>query len=178
MQIRKEKYNTRSLTKGLRIKMKITAESWSCKWLVSIEIVFSHCLCSSYFLLRNINSESRSVMSDSLGRHGVYSPWNSPDQNTGVGSLSLLQGIFPTQGLNPSLLLCRWILYQLSHKGSPWTQEWLAYSFSSRSSWPRIQTRVSYIAGGFFTNWDTRDTLNNVCVYIHLYLSMYQLCLA
>ena len=45
--------------------------------------------------------------------------WNSPGQNTGVGSLSLLQGIFPTQGLNPDLLHCRWILYQLSHKGSP-----------------------------------------------------------
>ena len=40
-------------------------------------------------------------------------------QNTGVGSLSLLRGIFPTQGLNPGLLHCRWILYQLSHKGSP-----------------------------------------------------------
>ena len=48
-----------------------------------------------------------------------YSPWNSSGQNTGVGSLSLLQGIFPTQGLNPSLPHCRWILYQLSHQGSP-----------------------------------------------------------
>ena len=45
-----------------------------------------------------------------------YSPWNSPGQNTGVGSLSLLQGIFPTQGLNPGLPHCRWILYRLSHK--------------------------------------------------------------
>ena len=45
--------------------------------------------------------------------------WNSPGQNTGVGSLSLLQGIFPTQGLNPGLLHNRQILYQLSHKGSP-----------------------------------------------------------
>ena len=43
--------------------------------------------------------------------------WNSPGQNTGVGSLSLLQGIFPTQGLNPGLPHCRQILYQLSHKG-------------------------------------------------------------
>ena len=43
----------------------------------------------------------------------------SPGQNTGVGSLSLLQGIFPTQGLKPGLPHCRWILYQLSHKGSP-----------------------------------------------------------
>ena len=54
-----------------------------------------------------------------LRHHGLYSPWNSPGQNTGVGSLSLLQGIFPTQGSNPGLPHCRWILYQLSHKGSP-----------------------------------------------------------
>ena len=49
----------------------------------------------------------------------IYSPWNSPGQNTGVGSLSLLQGIFPTQGSNPDLPHCRQILYQLSHKRSP-----------------------------------------------------------
>ena len=47
------------------------------------------------------------------------SPWNSPGQNTGVGSHSLLQGIFPTQGLNPGLPHRRQILYQLSHRGSP-----------------------------------------------------------
>ena len=52
-------------------------------------------------------SESRSVESDSLWPHRLYSPWNSPDQNTGVGSLSLLQGIFPTRGSNPGLLHCR-----------------------------------------------------------------------
>ena len=46
-------------------------------------------------------SESRSVVSNSLRPHGLYSSWNSPSQNTGVGSLSLLQGIFPTQGSNP-----------------------------------------------------------------------------
>ena len=64
-------------------------------------------------------SESSSVMSDSLQPHELYSPWNSPGQNTGVGSLCLLQGIFPTQGSNPDLLHYRRILYQLSHKGSP-----------------------------------------------------------
>ena len=63
--------------------------------------------------------ESRSVVSDSLWPHGLYSPWNSPGKNTGVASLSLLQRIFPAQGLNPGLLHCRWILYQLSHKRSP-----------------------------------------------------------
>ena len=58
-------------------------------------------------------------MSDSLWPHGLYSPWNSPGQNTGVGSLSLLQGIIPTQRSNPGLPNCRQILYHLSHKGSP-----------------------------------------------------------
>ena len=46
------------------------------------------------------------------------SPWNSPGQKTGVGSHSLLQGIFPAQGSNPGHPHCRWILYQLSHMGS------------------------------------------------------------
>ena len=59
---------------------------------------------------------NESVVSDSLRFHGLHSPWNPLDQNTGVGSLSLLQGIFPTQGSNPGLPHCRWILYQLSHK--------------------------------------------------------------
>ena len=63
--------------------------------------------------------ESRSVMSNSLRPYGLHSPWNSPGQNTGVDSFSLLQGIFPTQGSNPGLPHCRQILYQLSHKGSP-----------------------------------------------------------
>ena len=64
-------------------------------------------------------SESHSVVSDSLWPHRLYNPWNSPGQNTGVGRFSLLQGIFPTQQSNPGLPHCRWILYQLSHKGSP-----------------------------------------------------------
>ena len=58
------------------------------------------------------------------------SPWDSPGQNTGVGSLSLLQGIFPTQGSNPGLPHCRWILNQLSQKGSPRMLRWVAYPFS------------------------------------------------
>ena len=57
---------------------------------------------------------------------GYTSPWNSPEQNTGVGSFSLLRGIFPTQGLNPGLPHCRWILYELSHQGSPRILEWVA----------------------------------------------------
>ena len=66
-----------------------------------------------------MKSESRSVVSDSLQLKGLYSPWNSPGQNTGVGSLSLLQLIFPAQGSYPGLPHLRRILYQLSHQGSP-----------------------------------------------------------
>ena len=68
-------------------------------------------------------NKSRSVVSNSLRPRGLSSPWNSPGQDTGVGSLSLLQGIFPTQGLNPGLRHCRRILYQLSHEGSSRSQE-------------------------------------------------------
>ena len=74
-----------------------------------------------------------------------------------MGSLSLLQELFPTQRLNPGLPHCRQILYQLSHKGSPRILEWVAYPFSSRSSRPKNQTRVSCIAGGFFTSQATRE---------------------
>ena len=80
-------------------------------------------------------------MSDSLRPHRLHSPWYSPGQNTGVGSRSLLQAIFPTQGSNLGLPHCGQILYQLSHKGSPRILEWMACSFSSRSSWPRNWTR-------------------------------------
>ena len=82
-------------------------------------------------------------MSDSLSPHGLYRPWNSLGQNTGVCSLSLHQGMFPTQGLNPGFPHCRQILYQMSLKGSPRIQGWVAYPFSSRSSQPRNQPRVS-----------------------------------
>ena len=82
-------------------------------------------------------SESRSVVSDSLQPHGLYSSWTFPGQNAGVGSLSLLQGLFPTQGSHPGLLHCRWILYQLSYQGSPRILERVAYPFSSGSSHPR-----------------------------------------
>ena len=111
----------------------------------------------SWFLTRSSESESHSVVSNSLGPHRLYSPWNSPGQNTGVGSRSLLQGIVPTKRSNPGLPHCGQILYQLSHKGSPRILEWVAYSFSSGSFWPRNWTGVSFIASRFFTNWAIRE---------------------
>ena len=80
---------------------------------------------------KKVESEHRSVVSDSLRHHGLYSSWNSPGKNTGMGSLSLLQEIISTQGLNPGLLHCRQILYQLSHKGSkPVTKGCISHDFA------------------------------------------------
>ena len=89
--------------------------------------VFSNELILHIRIIPRSETENGSEMSNSLQLHGLYSPWNSPGQNTGVGSLSLLQGIFPTQGSNLGLPLCRQILYQLSHQGSPRILEWVAY---------------------------------------------------
>ena len=99
-------------------------------------------LCYSYFpwfmLLHDIyihtylHTHDHSVISDSLQPYELlpdrlFSPWNSPGKNPGVGSHSLLQWIFLTQGLNPSLLHCSQILYHLSHHGSPIYIHMLAY---------------------------------------------------
>ena len=80
------------------------------------------------------------------------SPWNSPGQNTGVGTCSLLQGYLPNLGIEPRPPTLQVNFYQLNQKGSPRILEWVAYPFPSRSSQPRNQTGVSCIAGGFFTN--------------------------
>ena len=82
---------------------------------------------------------SHLVMPNSLWPCGLYSLWNSPGQNPGVGILSLIQGIFPTQGLNPGVPHCRQILYQLSYQGSskviaPWTKANLSRVRGVRSS--------------------------------------------
>ena len=83
-----------------------------------------------------------------LWPHGLYSPWNSPGQNTGVVSLSLLQGIFSTQRSNPGLLHCRQFLYQLSHQES---QD--MYGASNTTTFNRIFQRMwrqasPYLQGG------------------------------
>ena len=121
---------------------------------------FGHKRCGILTCLKSENWKwSHSVVSDSLRPHGPDSPWDSPGQNTGVGSLALLQGTFLTQGSNPGLPHCRRILYQLSHKRNPTVLEWVGYPFSTRSSWPRNRTRVSCIAGGFFSSCALREAL-------------------
>ena len=85
--------------------------SWRRDW------TWVSCITGRFFTIwATSESESHSVVPDSLQPHGLYSPWNSPAQNTRLGSLSLLQG---TQRLNPGLLHCRQIPYQLNHQGSP-----------------------------------------------------------
>ena len=98
--------------------------------------------CSAFFIVQLSHPYMTTGKTIALTRrpHGQYSPWNSPGQNTGVGNLSLLHRIFPTQGLNLGLLHCRQILYQLSHQRSPRILEWVAYPFSSGSSRPRNRT--------------------------------------
>ena len=91
--------------------------------LTTVQGRWGYCLHFTHGKMKSLKSEvkwseSCSVVSNSLWSHVLYSPWNSLGQNTGVGSHSLLQGIFPTQGLNPGLPHCGQILYQLSRKGS------------------------------------------------------------
>ena len=123
------------------------------KWELRAFLLSFICRCTAWECVVKV-----SVISDSLWPLGLYSPWNSPGQNTGVGRIFLLQGIFQTQGLNPGLPHCRQILYELSHKGSPRILEWVAYPFSSWSL-PRNRTGVSCTAGGFFANWVIREAL-------------------
>ena len=96
-----------------------------------------------------LESESCSVISESLLPHELYSPWTCPGQNTGMGSLSLLQEIFPTQGSNPGLPNCRRILHQLNHHGSlhNWalikSQNVISWATSSRSGTGLLMTYSS-----------------------------------
>ena len=76
------------------------------------------------------------------------------------GKLFPSPGIFPTQRSNPGLPHCGWILYFLNNQGNPRKLEWVAYLFCRGSYWPRDWTRVSCIAGRFFTSWATKYILN------------------
>ena len=120
-------------------------------------------------------SESCSVMFESLWPHGLYGPWNSPDQNTGLG---ISRGSSQPRDRTEvwGLLHCRQILYQLSHKGSPRILEWVAYPFSSGSSWPRNPTRVSCIAGRFFTKWAIREKLGSISLNGQRFIDIYVFC--
>ena len=100
--------------------------------------------------------KSSSVVSDSV-THGLYSLWNSLGQNTGVGSLSFLQGIFPTQGSNPGLLHCRQNLLPAEPQRKPKNTGVGSLSLPQQMFLTQVSTRVACIWGGFFTNWAIRE---------------------
>ena len=80
------------------------------------------------------------------------SPRNSPGQNTEVGSLSFLQGFFPTQGLNSGLLRCRWIRYQQSHKGSSYMYMCI-FSLLSLPPTPQPHTNLTPLSHPRAPSW-------------------------
>ena len=122
-------------------------------------------------------SESLSVMSDSLRPHGRHSPWNSPGRDTEVGSLSLLQGIFPTQGQNPGLPNFRQILYQMNQKGSLRILEWVAYPFASELN-PRIEPGSPALqADSLPTELSGKPTYTYICSNYTYYIYLYIVCI-
>ena len=117
-------------------------------------------------------TESRSVLSYSLRPHGLQparllDPWNSPGQNTGVGSHSILQGIFPAQGLNPGLLHCWWILYCLSHREALKTMEPVTQSHVTYSQFSHL-----FLVG---ENW-LNQLLRGKVLFHHFFLLSYLIC--
>ena len=114
---------------------------WSWRGTMGINVII-------YFKV----SEGCSVMSDSLRPHGYTVHGILQDRILEWVAFSFSRGSSQTRYRTPGLPHCRWVLHQLSHKGSPRILEWVAYPFSSRSSRPRNQTGVLCIAGGFFTN--------------------------
>ena len=106
------------------------------------------------FLKHGEKSESEScvVVSDSLRPHELYNPWNSPGQNTGVDSGSLLQGIIPTQRWSPGLPTWQVDSLPAEAQGKPKNTEVDSLSLLQWSSQPRNRTRVSCIAGRFLIN--------------------------
>ena len=110
---------------------------------------------SNWFNIRKVKVKVNSVVSSSLRPHGLYNPENSPGQN--MGSLSLLQGIFPTQGLNPDLPYCRQILYQLSHKGSTTTKFFSEIKFQSKLLLPVCGFSRGTTARSVSLSWGAKE---------------------
>ena len=115
-------------------------------WLDTITFTSCSVLIFSLFIITEVKkwSESCSGVSDSLRPHRLYSPWNSLGHNSGVGSLSLLPGIFPTQRSNPGLLHCRQHALPSEPPGKSLVPE------------PEIKPLSPALAGRFFTSWTTR----------------------
>ena len=141
-----------------------------CFWVIIINYVFvlniTCTICTEVDSLswnRHEVSESHSVISDSLQPHGLYSPWNSPGQNTGAGSLCLLQGSSqPRDRIWVSRIAGEFFISWATR-----ILQWVAYPFSSGSSQPRNQTSFFCNAGGFFTRWAIREDKYHILTHIY-----------
>ena len=120
-------------------------------WIVQ-NISMWWCISKWFYIFSSVESESeiRSLVSDFLQPHGLYNPWTPPGQDTGVGRLSLLHRIFPTQASNSDLLHWRWILYQLSHKGNP--KQVLIFLFSLTPILPFFLLVCLFLSSSFLNN--------------------------
>ena len=100
------------------LKKKRKKMYWGWQWALCLCVLFIDVYHNEKWKLKNFDVKWKSLSHVQLfATQWTYSSWNSTGQITGVGSLSLLQGIFPTQGSNPGIPHCWQILYQLSHKG-------------------------------------------------------------
>ena len=115
-----------------------------------------------------VKVKSERVMSDSLRPNALYSPWNSPGQNTGGGSLSLLQGISQPRDWTQKEMAthCSTLAWKIPWMEAPGglqsmglqrvEDDWVAYLFS-------------HIAGRFFTSWATREAPNSIAHTLNCY---------
>ena len=130
-------------------------------WMSISGYMYKHNMVSAY------ESESRSVVSSSLQPHSLNSSWISLDQTIGVGSPSLLQRIFPTQGLNPGLPHCTQILYKLSYQGSPSTYNGMVFSFNMEGNHvthSNMDEPTCHL--GCYTKWNKWKSLSHVQLFV------------
>ena len=138
---------------------------------VSLHLSFLYCFLHTSSSRPHNIYKSHSVVSDSLQ---PQNPWNSPHQNTGVGSCSHLQGIFQTQGLNPGLLQWQWIFffYQLSHQGSPqapqgrFISQYAPIPLCYNMTWVNTLGRRIVLSGCLATAYLYKEMGLQICTYI------------
>ena len=132
--------------------------TWNTVMLLKFKITVntSVCECCLFSQLYPILCDPMDCSPPGSAVHG-----DSPGKNSRVGLPWPPPRDLPNQGSNPRLPHCRQIVYHLSHQGSPWILEWVAYPFSRGFSWPRNPISVSCLAGSFFTSWATREALTH-----------------
>ena len=136
--------NWRNLVQAYSVLWRLSPSAWKCLAKGKVKVKAAHsCL----------------TLCDPM----EYSPWNSPGQNTAVGSCSLLQWIFPTQASNPGLPHCRQILY---HQGSPAKGIWLLIRKETKN---RLQTFHLALICVIFSLVPVRTCRASICFHLENY---------